>query len=572
AVKEPPDGSVREMAEPPSACTRCCDRTCYNWCLAERHQLPDDPSIAQKLHHDLLCPPHGRTGRLLTGITILLLMYATLWSLVPDRSVPGSCVTAQLPESTNSSNSTKSNQSNAGTPSKKLNCTGGLFGLYLVFTISMLTGELFGLIPRCPKLLGMLIAGCFMRSVPFLAKFALGIDKTLSSTLRSVALCIILLRAGLGLDPKRLRALSLHVVLLAFSPCITEAVTIGFASHLLLKLPWTYGFLLGFVLAAVSPAVVVPSMLAIGSEGYGVAKGIPTLLIAAASVDDVLAITGFGVLLSVVFGGNESLALTIARGPLEALLGIVVGLILGVLLWFLPPAGHRRFLFFRFCFLLASGIISLLGSVALKLHGAGALACLTVAFMAAIGWRSRDGWSDEENPLWKSAGGSRSRCFSALSALKSTLGAFKPTPIGFILATLFIGLLFRMIAAFVAVTGAGFTVRERFFIPFAWLPKATVQAVIGPAVLDTAYRTGAGPKAQAMGAQILTVSVLAIVITAPLGAILISLLAPRLLNRQVLSFEEKFDTEAAPPVRRSDIDGRNDSTADNDENVNGTAT
>ncbi|PAA47344.1 hypothetical protein BOX15_Mlig031303g3, partial [Macrostomum lignano] len=548
--------SVAEMADPSYACTQCCNRTCYKWCLVERHRLPDDPSTAQRLRHDLLCPPHGRTGRLLAGLAAVLLLYAALWSLFPELSVPGTCVTVQLPDSTNSSNSTISsaNQTDSIRPStNKQKCTGGLFGLYLVFALSMLTGELFGLIPRCPKLLGMLLAGCFLRSVPFLSDFALAIDKTLSSTLRSVALCIILLRAGLGLDPKRLRALSLHVGLLAFAPCLTEAVTIGIVSHLLLKLPWAWGFLLGFVLAAVSPAVVVPSMLAISSEGYGVAKGIPTLVIAAASVDDVLAITGFGVLLSIVFGSGESLALTIARGPLEALLGVVVGIVLGLLLWFLPPAGHRRFVFYRFCFLVACGLAPLLGSVVLKLPGAGALACLTAAFVAAIGWRSRDGWTDDKNPLlapvdvcWWIA----QPMLFGLIGVEVDVGSLQADAIGLSLAALGIGLLLRMVASFIAVTGAGFTVRERFFIPFAWLPKATVQAAIGPAVLDTAYRTGAGPEAQAMGAQILTVSVLAIVLTAPLGALLISLLAPRLLSRQVLSVEDANDPDAIPMDER----------------------
>ena len=112
---------------------------------------------------------------------------------------------------------------------------------------------------------------------------------------RNVALVVILTRAGLGLDPVALKKLSWGVVRLAFLPCLVEAVTVAVASYLILGFPIAWGFMLGFVLAAVSPAVVVPSMLSLQHKGLGVAQGIPTLVIAAASIDDVLALSGFGV-------------------------------------------------------------------------------------------------------------------------------------------------------------------------------------------------------------------------------------------------------------------------------------
>ena len=108
---------------------------------------------------------------------------------------------------------------------------------------------------------------------------------------------MILTQAGLGLDPVALRKLSWSVVRLAFLPCLVEAVTAALSAYLILDFPLDWGFMLGFVIAAVTPAVVVPSMLSLQQKGLGVRQGIPTLVIAAASIDDVLAISGFGVVL-----------------------------------------------------------------------------------------------------------------------------------------------------------------------------------------------------------------------------------------------------------------------------------
>merc|ERR550519_108753 len=125
---------------------------------------------------------------------------------------------------------------------------------------------------------------------------------------------------------------------LAFCPCLTEATVVAIASNLFLGLPWEWGFMLGFVLAAVSPAVVVPCLLNMQERGFGVAKGIPTLVIAAASVDDVLAISCFTILLGITFNSSGNLALAILQGPLEALAGIAFGLAWGGLAVYLPPA------------------------------------------------------------------------------------------------------------------------------------------------------------------------------------------------------------------------------------------
>nr|CAD7194576.1 unnamed protein product [Timema douglasi] len=116
---------------------------------------------------------------------------------------------------------------------------------------------------------------------------------------------VILIKAGLGLDAGALRRLSLIVVRLAFIPCLAEAATVCLVSHFLLGYSWLWGLLLGFILGAVSPAVVVPSLLSLKEKGYGEDKGISTLVVAASSIDDIAAISGFGIVLSVIFSQGK---------------------------------------------------------------------------------------------------------------------------------------------------------------------------------------------------------------------------------------------------------------------------
>ena len=118
------------------------------------------------------------------------------------------------------------------------------------------------------------------------------LDPSISRTLRSICLTVILLMAGLELDPVALMKLSAMVVRATFIPCFVEAIVVAVLSNLVLGLPWTVGFMLGFVLAAVSPAVIIPCLMSLSERGYGVAKGIPTLVISACAADDVVAISG----------------------------------------------------------------------------------------------------------------------------------------------------------------------------------------------------------------------------------------------------------------------------------------
>merc|ERR1711997_53599 len=118
-------------------------------------------------------------------------------------------------------------------------------------------------------------------------------------------------------------------------------------SNLVLGLPWTVGFMLGFVLAAVSPAVIIPSLMSLSQRGFGVAKGIPTLVIAACSADDVVAISGFGIFFGLTFNASAPVWKLALHGPIEVLIGISFGIFWGLLVSFIPHREHKNVVFFR---------------------------------------------------------------------------------------------------------------------------------------------------------------------------------------------------------------------------------
>ena len=201
--------------------------------------------------------------------------------------------------------------------------------LTLLFITAILGGKVASRF-RMPPLLGMLIAGFTLSNVP--GDLLAALPDNWVVVLRLLALTVILLRAGLGIDLVALQRLRTAFFSLAFLPNLTEAVTVAAVSSFLFDLPLLWGLLLGFVISAVSPAVVVPSLLDLQQKGYGVAKGIPTMVLAAASFDDVISITGFGVCLSLLFGGQAGGDLTenILRAPIEIGIGLGVGSFVGL--------------------------------------------------------------------------------------------------------------------------------------------------------------------------------------------------------------------------------------------------
>jgi len=419
--------------------------------LRRENPLPAHPTASQKAADAMRCPPHGHVGQGAAIVILPLIRWLAAYAALGAQAKPAD---------------------------------GPIFILVILIVLAMALGWIVTQ-AKLPPLLGMLLAGILLRNVLPGLNFDGEEDadrraewNAYSSILRGLALVIILMRAGLGLDPDALKRLSGMVFRLAFTPCLVEATTVAVASHFILDFPWLWGFLLGFVLAAVSPAVVVPCLLQLQERGLGVDKGIPTLVIAAASIDDVLAISAFTILLGIAVkpGENDVLA-SIGQGPLVALAGLVGGCAWGLICTFLPGNDDPHMAALRLVFLMGGGIVAQFGTPRINLDGAGALAVLVMAFVAGVGWRRR-GWSDSENRVAEWLAKAWIIFQPILFGLIGTeikLSALKAETVAGGVAVLAIGLVLRLIASFLTVAGGNLALRERLFVSLAWLPKATVQ-------------------------------------------------------------------------------------------------
>jgi solute carrier family 9B (sodium/hydrogen exchanger), member 1/2 len=398
-----------------------------------------------------------------------------------------------------------------------------LLALALLLGTSVVAGRIAGRI-GLPPLVGMLAAGIALRN---LAGFVIErIPDDWSLSLRLFALTVILLRAGLGLNLAALRRLRGAFLRLSFLPNLAETAMVALAASVLFDLPADWAILLGFVVAAVSPAVVVPGLLDLQQKGYGVSKGIPTMVLAAASFDDVVAITGFGFAVSLVFAGegDPGLAATLARAPLELGFGLGIGIITGLACGSL----RRAPIAVRFWALTLGGLAAVFGGWAVDLTGGGSLAAVTMGAVAAHRWHGGAApvaqgmarvWSVAEPVLF------------VLIGAAVALSTIEPTYVTSGLVILATGLAVRAAVTYGSVANREFTRGERLFVTVAWVPKATVQAALGALALDMARETPASTQLEIYGTQVLTVAVLAILVTAPIGAIAIARLGPRWLDR-----------------------------------------
>ncbi len=373
-----------------------------------------------------------------------------------------------------------------------------------------------------PSILGMLLFGVAYaalsgRGVGWLPPLPSQIDMV-SGFLKTAALIIILLRAGLGIRKKVLAGVGASTIRMAIVPCLLETVAATLAFR------WLFGFdtvtaLLGAsILAAVSPAVVVPSMLDLKQQGY---DRMPTLILAGASVDDAVAITIFTATLGIAISGGSIDARAVVTFPISIALGLVLGAGLGFLAsWFFRiQFRHIRATEKALLLVVLSLLVVELGNL---VPVASLLAVMTIGFV--ILERSEDvahEMASKLSKLWVPA----EILLFVLIGLAVDLGvAFESGGAG--LAVIGIGLLGRGAGVLISLApDRTLTWSERLFGLVAYLPKATVQAALGAIPLSFGL---------AGGAEILSVSVLSIVVTAPLGLILIRGLAPRLLHPRTL--------------------------------------
>ena len=356
---------------------------------------------------------------------------------------------------------------------------------------------------KLPSLLGMLATGVILG--PYVLNLLDSSILGISSELRKIALIIILTRAGLGLDLSGLKKIGRPAVLMCFVPASFELLGMILIAPKLMGLSLLEAAIMGAVLAAVSPAVVVPRMVKLMDEGYGVKEGIPQLILAGASVDDVYVIVLFSTFVGMMQGEGASV-LSFVNIPVSILLGIAIGLLIGFILAYFFKRVHIRDTSKVLIILSISFLLVVLEDA---LTTAITFSALIAIMFIGIGLqRNREvvakRLSVKYGKLWVAA---EVFLFVLVGA---TVNIGYLGKVGVKALVVIIGALaFRMLGVFVCLLGTSLKGNERLFVMMAYTPKATVQAAIGGIPLALGF---------ACGDTVLTVAVLAIVLTAPLGA------------------------------------------------------
>ena len=357
--------------------------------------------------------------------------------------------------------------------------------------------------------------------------------RNISSPIRKVALIIILLKAGLSLNLSDLKKVGRPAILRSFLPACTERVAVGIFGKRILGLTYTESFLLGSVLGAVSPAVVIPRMSKLRDEKYGTEKGIPQLVIAGSSIDDIIRIVFYQCFLTREKGGNLS-ARTFLNIPISIVTGVGIGILLGRLLSFVFNKVERNdtfklLLLLSICF----GLTYLEDLVSPYFGYSSLLSIITCAIVIhKKGEQISLNLKTKFNEIWYLAEIFLFILVGAGIKIEYAGKYFLPA-----LLLLLISLVFRSLAVTGCLVKTKLTWKERGFVVISYLPKATVQAAIGGGLLDFGNQLLASGAANAesviaAGTIILSVSVLAILITAPFAAISRNLLYPHRLKRE----------------------------------------
>lgn len=389
-----------------------------------------------------------------------------------------------------------------------------LLSISLILIVGMSMGYICSKL-KLPSLIGMLATGIILGPyvINLLDSSILGI----SADLRKIALIIILTRAGFGLDLSGLKKLGRPAILMCFVPATFELIGMIIIAPKLMGISVLEAAIMGSVLAAVSPAVVVPRMVKLMDEGYGVKEGIPQLILAGASVDDVYVIVLFSTFIGMIQGENASI-LNFINIPVSIFLGILIGLFIGYLMANFFKKVHIRdtskvLIILSVSFLLVVIEDSLTTSITFS-------SLIAIMFIGIGLQKKREivakRLSIKYSKLWVAAE------IFLFVLVGATVNINYLGKVGIkALIVILVALMFRMVGVFVSLLGTGIKPKEKLFAMMAYTPKATVQAAIGGIPLALGLTCGD---------TVLTVAVLAIVLTAPLGAFAIDSTYKKLLK------------------------------------------
>lgn len=397
-----------------------------------------------------------------------------------------------------------------------------LASLSLIFLVGLAMGAICQKL-KMPRIIGMLVTGIVLG--PYVLEFLDPSILSISSELRKLALIIILLKAGLSLDLKDLKKAGRPAILMSFVPATCEIAGYILFAPLLLGINRIEAAVMGAVLGAVSPAVVIPRMVMLMEEKYGTKKAIPQMIMAGASCDDIFVIVLFTTFLSMAQGGSADIV-DFVNIPVSIVLGILLGAVTGygLYLFFETSYAHKHCVRNSTKVIIVLGFSMLLVSVEGWLEGkvsvSGLLAVVSMACVIKIKSTAfvSKRLSEKFGKLWIAAEVVLFVLVGAAVDIRYTLSAGIAA-----VFMIFIALIFRTAGVLICTIKTKLNMKERIFCVIAYLPKATVQAAIGSVPLAAGL---------ACGKIILSVAVLAIIITAPLGALGIDNTYKKLLEKE----------------------------------------
>lgn len=397
-----------------------------------------------------------------------------------------------------------------------------LASLSLIFLVGLAMGAICQKL-KMPRIIGMLVTGIVLG--PYVLDFLDPSILSISSELRKLALIIILLKAGLSLDLKDLKKAGRPAILMSFVPATCEIAGYILFAPLLLGINRIEAAVMGAVLGAVSPAVVIPRMVMLIEEKYGTKKAIPQMIMAGASCDDIFVIVLFTTFLSMAQGGSADI-IDFVNIPVSIVLGILLGAVTGygLYLFFETSYAHKHCVRNSTKVIIVLGFSMLLVSIEGWLEGkvsvSGLLAVVSMACVIKIKSTASVSkrLSEKFGKLWIAAEVVLFVLVGAAVDIRYTLSAGIAA-----VFMIFIALIFRTVGVLICTIKTKLNIKERIFCVIAYLPKATVQAAIGSVPLAAGL---------ACGKIILSVAVLAIIITAPLGALGIDNTYKKMLEKE----------------------------------------
>jgi NhaP-type Na+/H+ or K+/H+ antiporter len=393
-----------------------------------------------------------------------------------------------------------------------------LLSVALIVLLSLIFAYLFNLL-KLPRMIGMLLAGILLG--PYVLDLIDPSILNISAELRQISLIVILIRAGLSLDLNDLKKIGRPALLLSFIPALFEFIVIMVVAPLFFDITLIDAAIIGAIVAAVSPAIIVPRMIKLMERGYGKKKPIPQLILAGASIDDVFVIILFTSLVQ-SYQTNTFSIQSILLIPVSLVLGIVLGVLIGVILVKLFKKYHMRdtikvLIIFSMGFLMIAlenslkDVIMISGLVSVMVLGGTILNQYQILAHRLVN-KFEKIWVVAEIMLFVLVG-----AVLDISVIPG-IGIFA-------IILVFIGLLGRMLGVMISLIKTKLNQKEKLFVGISYIPKATVQAAIGAIPLSLGFMSG-----QLM----LSIAVLSIIITAPIGAFLMDLSYSKLLDKPII--------------------------------------